>query len=121
MADLSVVHYLITAITGAFGVGVGWSTIKFKLGSIEKRIVNVEKKQATLRGENGGEPLIVSPKQCLSLRHACHGEIDKTSVDLAEKALVNAKRIKRLENYARWTLQDRGIPLREIDSILDPD
>lgn len=121
MSDLSVVHYLITAITGAFGVGVGWSTVKLKLGSIEKRVSIVERKQAILRGEDGEEPLIMTPKQCLGLRHTCHGEIDKTSVDLAEKALVNAKRIKRLENYARWTLQDKGLPLDKIDAILDPD
>ena len=83
-------------------------------------IDKVKVRQEKLRGENGTDPLFVSPSRCSQQRLTCHGEVDKVAVELARKAVINADRIKRLENYARWTLQDKGLKIDEINRILDP-
>lgn len=125
MIETPIIHYLIAAVSGAFGVGVAWGSVKVSLtkdlASLREDITKIQIRQARLRGEDdGGEPMFVPSAQCTMKRKACHDEVDKTSVELARKAVVNAERIKRLENYARWTLQDKGLRIDQINNILDP-
>lgn len=130
MIETPTIHYLIAALSGAFGAGVVWGSMKASMNaaikSVTKELANhqyeinrIKDRQARLRGEDDGNQLFVSPVKCDERRGACHADVDKTSVELAKKALLNAERIKRLENYARWTLQDKGLKIHEINRILD--
>lgn len=119
MPEPNFINYAISAIAGAFGVGVTWGTMMIKFRQQESRITKVEDRQARLRGEmNGGTPVYMPQTTCADLRVHCHGDSERTALELAQEVVDHSRSIRALENFARWWMQKEGLNITQINDIL---
>lgn len=121
--EIQFMNMMLMAGSSLFGAGVGVGLLRGSVKQLQKDFkglaennttehTQIKERQARLRGEtNGGEPLYMARLQCMQNRSSCMTSTER----LLEE---HSKDIKGLKNFARWFMQEKKIPITEINEIL---
>jgi len=117
--EVQILQLLLTSASGLIGVGIGIGLFRGSVKQLKEDVAYIKARQKKIRGEdNGGRPVYSLSEDCKAFRQSCavgHGEemkrISNTIVD-------HTRALKSFENYARWSMQNKGLKIEEINQIL---
>lgn len=105
IATFTLAQIVIPAAAGIFGVGAGWAALRSSVKQMHRDIRRLKQHDNLIFGApespNPGEPAFVRRSECLQ-----HHD-----------GLI--RKVKALENFARWQLQKEGLGPDEVARILN--
>lgn len=119
---LQVIQILISAAAGFIGVGIGVGVFRTSINNaikqIKEDILEIKRKQAKLRGEDGTGPRYISSEACGNFRNYCANMSEGRMKQICNDITEHTKSIQSLSNFARWWMQKEGLTIDQINKIL---
>lgn len=122
MNEFQVLNLIFTGGSGILGVGIGIGLFRGVVKQLKKDVEEIKRKQARLRGDsNGGIPVFITRVDCDKVRADCAANSSRQTEIISNELSRHTKAIKTFENFARWSMQNAGLKIEEINQILDMD